>query len=337
MKKKSCIALTGILFFSLSISIAQPTITATGINPVIGESITAVATTATISPGNSGANQTWNLSAITGSSASTTVVAPSSTTNGSSFPNATVCYSSSLPTYYKTSSTAYQYCGVVNSGGVIQSFSNLEDFLRFPFTYTNSYTDAFAMSYLSNGYMMYRTGTITVTADGWGTLTTPNGTFSNILRVHLTENYQDSTNFSGVPFVTSVSTDQYFWYKEGTHASLAAIVSATVQGITTTVSSYITNPVGINEMSRVVADYSISPNPASDKINLSFVLDENKNVEMKIFNSLGEVVKIINNEYLVQGQNITQVDVSTLPNGVYFSQIISENNIPETRRFVVSK
>lgn len=177
-----------ILFFGSLISavntVAQPTITATGINPIGGDVITTTNTNY-VGPGSAGINQTWDLSTMTPSGASATFAYanPSSTPYASSFTNSNVSasYGGSY-VYYKTSSAAWQFYGAVTSATM--SYSNPEDFLHFPFTYTNTYTDSWATTFISGGYTFYRTGTTTVTADGYGTLITPSGTFSNVLRVH---------------------------------------------------------------------------------------------------------------------------------------------------------
>jgi hypothetical protein len=39
----------------------------------------------------------------------------------------------------------------------------------------------------------------------------------------------------------------------------------------------------------------------------------------------------------MQGLNNIQLDVATLPEGIYFAQIVLEGNIAATKRFVVSK
>lgn len=64
---------------------------------------------------------------------------------------------------------------------------------------------------------------------------------------------------------------------------------------------------------------SIYPNPTSDKLN---IVAENIDIaDLKIINSAGEIVQIINN-----WQNET-VDVANLPAGIYYLQLLSETEI----------
>lgn len=332
-------SLHNLLFVGLIASvdgIAQPTLTASGINPVIGDAITNY-TSAFVAPGSAGANQTWNLSSMTqaGTSA-TSAVAPSSTPNGSSFPNSNVAFSGTgYYAYYNTSSTAWQNYGT--SSSIIMAYSNPEDFLHFPFTYNNTYTDIWASTFIST-YTYYRTGTTTVTADGYGTLTTPVGTFSNVLRVHFVQNYQDSTNIPCFgPYVITYQNDQYMWYLNGNHSPIASVYTLTTATSTNTGGYYMSAVLGINEQDNSLISYDVFPNPSTDFLNINIDLTEQQSVEIKLFNSLGsEVITPIIAEGLF-GNNLYAVNVQNFPDGIYFAEVIL-NGIPaSTRRFIVSK
>ncbi len=76
----------------------------------------------------------------------------------------------------------------------------------------------------------------------------------------------------------------------------------------------------------------IYPNPASDKLIVSFSLDKKNEVKLKISNIMGEV--IINDEYLVlQGNNTNILDISDLIPGFYLLSIYNNNNC-NTLRFI---
>src|ERR1039457_6406917 len=109
-----------ILFFGSLIStanvVAQPALTASGINPAVGDQINSNGASY-VSPGNAGANQTWDLSAtVSSGSGSFTYTTASSTTYASSYPNANVATNASGEyVYYKTSATTWQFYGAVTS------------------------------------------------------------------------------------------------------------------------------------------------------------------------------------------------------------------------------
>ena len=121
------------LFCVLNV-VAQPTITAPGVNPVLGQTYN-YPTCTDINPGPAGANQTWNFSAIScGTPDAFSCILPSATPNGSSFTTSNVCMNGpSYPTYWSATPSVYANCGFDNTN--IVAYSNPEDYLRFPFTF----------------------------------------------------------------------------------------------------------------------------------------------------------------------------------------------------------
>lgn len=328
------------LFFGASVLLsvnawAQPTLTATGINAVVGDILSIANSTVSVSPGSAGAGQTWNLSALTGSAASNTVVTVSSTPNAASFPNANISLKgASYYAYYKTSSTAWQNYGSATT--VVMPYSDPEDFLHFPFTYNNTFTDTWAAVF-TNTYTFYRKGSTTVTADGYGTVTTPAGTFNNALRVHFVQTYQDSA-YVGTPYVITYQNDEYMWYLNGNHTPIATVYTLTTSGNPSPGGSYLTNAVnGINDQVNLINNCLVSPNPAVEQINLDFDLAQNKHIEIKLFNSLGASVSPFISAEGLQGSNRYKLDVSTLPEGPYFIQVHLDGTPGTTRKFVISR
>ncbi len=342
MKKPLLSLLSATFLMATAVSVAQPTLTATGINPVIGNTFTYTTTSTYFAQGSAGAGQTWNFATYTGTGgAATPVVSVGSTPSGSSFPAANISINNGggTYTYQKTSSTAYQNYGNVSSGGPVMSYSNPEDFLRFPFTYNNTYTDPWAVTFVNGGYTFYRTGHTVVTADAYGTLTTAAGTFTNVTRVRFHQIYQDSAYF-GTPYIITYDNDEYLWYKDGTHAALAASFTATnsTGGSATQASFYLSSGLaGVNELDQSLSAYNVYPNPAVNNITLGFNLTENKTVQTTIFNAVGQQVSIGQQADGIQGENTLTLDVSTLPEGIYFAQIMVEGNLAGTKRFVVTR
>ena len=86
---------------------------------------------------------------------------------------------------------------------------------------------------------------------------------------------------------------------------------------------------GIGEKETVeVAEYH---NPTSDILNIK-INGNTRNARLVVNNMLGATVRTeaVNSDRI-------RLDVSNLPNGVYFYSIVGENDILVTRRFVVSK
>lgn len=163
--------------------------------------------------GNAGANETYDYAVLPIYNSNYEILGVDNLTSpfGATYPtaNATVSWSSFGNPFYhfQLSDTAYTYLG---GGG---SFSNYElidtyDQLRFPFSYNDTYSDSFVTVSNTGGY---RVGSVTVTAEGYGTLLIPNQTFSDVLRVRRESDYYDTIN--GNPR-HSVET-YYEYYKPG--------------------------------------------------------------------------------------------------------------------------
>jgi hypothetical protein len=280
-------AIVSISIFFIGNCIAQPVLDSANSAPSLGESF-STNNCNYVAPGSSGANATWDLSsfvAISVSASSTDTVSKSF--YAPAFPNATVISESSGNLeFYFTSSNLWQNQGIVSAAGVVFNYSNYEDLLHFPFTYPDTYTDQFAATFTSNGYQYKRSGSVTVTADAYGTLLLPGLTLSNILRVHLVETYQDST-FIDTPFIIPYINDEYMYYLPGLHQPVAAVYTLTISGSASTAGYYSISTTGIKEESALVS-FNLFPNPSSDNLAIQMSLSENKKICIKVFNTLGQ-------------------------------------------------
>jgi hypothetical protein len=77
----------------------------------------------------------------------------------------------------------------------------------------------------------------------------------------------------------------------------------------------------------ILEHFNLFPNPANASVNLSFESSEEQEVQYVMTNFLGQVV-LNENMKAVKGFNSRKVDVSTLPDGSYLMQLVSEK---ETR------
>ncbi len=334
---KKTITFFAINLLLVSLLISQPTLTSTGVSPIIGDSYN-LSSTNYVSPGNSGANQTWDLSSLsTTSTATISVVNTSTTPQGNSFPNANLAlsYGNSMFQYVKTSPTALQNMGLSNST-ITMPYSNPEDLLRFPFTYNDTYSDTWATQFMSGGYMFYRSGTTTITADGYGTLITPAGTYTNTLRISVLQTYQDSA-YMGMPYLISYTNQQYMWYREGLRGHIASLYSLTSSSSSNEGGTYVDITVGVDDLSSFNHSVSLSPNPTSDKIKIDFELNENKLIDIQIFNTSGQLVKKVQTNPLSKGLHSLTMDVDELSEGIYFAQIWTSGNLISTQRFIISR
>ncbi|MFH2094240.1 MAG: T9SS type A sorting domain-containing protein, partial [Bacteroidota bacterium] len=82
-------------------------------------------------------------------------------------------------------------------------------------------------------------------------------------------------------------------------------------------------PVGKISASRE-SDIYIYPNPATDQLSINFSLHQPYSAEIKLYNAIGKVVysKSITNAK----QHFTKLDVSSLPAGLYFVEVVNGSN-----------
>ncbi|HTL80110.1 MAG TPA: T9SS type A sorting domain-containing protein [Bacteroidia bacterium] len=315
---------------------AQPTLTASSINPAVGDVYNTV-TSAYVSPGSSGANQTWNLALTNNGTVAQSAVAPGTTPYAATYPTATVALSSSGNyTYYKTSTSSWQNIGVVNGSGTQIVYSNVEDMMHFPGNYNDTYTDPWAATFVQSTYTYYRTGNTTVTDDAYGTLTTPVGTFNNVMRVHFVQIYQDSTNISSQPFVINYNNDEYMWFLNGNHFPIAAVYTLTISSAGTQQGGfYMTNAVGIPEQT-TLSSFSALPNPANDVVTFNYTLQAKNEVTLHLYNNLGQEMELPETASGIVGENKLQVNVADLPEGIYYATLSVNGEKGVTQKIVVT-
>jgi hypothetical protein len=88
------------------------------------------------------------------------------------------------------------------------------------------------------------------------------------------------------------------------------------------------NYVGISELSSTV-DWSIFPNPSVDGKAMISIPADNTVKEIKLLNTLGETIRVINNP------TETQVEIELESNGVYIIQLTTISDAIETKKLVI--
>lgn len=284
--------------------------------------------------GPTGTGQTWNYGSMQINSASTTInyVAPSSTPYGSSFPSATMATSdgSGMYGYYTTSSSALNLAGVANSQTTLP-YSNSELISQYPFAYSNTVTDAFYSSYTSNSIPAIRSGNVTITADGAGTLILPSGSYP-VLRVKVVQLFQDSIIGFYNAYYNFVS---YYWYSASQKFPLLTynVLTTTVFSTPNTARAvYVNSAVaGVGENFSPVSGVNLFPNPSSTQSQLDFTLAQPENVSIVVRDMTGRNVMEIQKGELDAGIYSETLDLSTLPKGIYFVSILAGDKISNSK------
>lgn len=89
-----------------------------------------------------------------------------------------------------------------------------------------------------------------------------------------------------------------------------------------------------NEIS--INDFSVFPNPISNKATVEFEINSNQNINISIINSAGQQIQQICNQEYQSGKYSNTFSVDNLPNGLYFLNVESNNQII-IRKLVINK
>ena len=202
---------------------AQPIIDQGNFAPSPGESF-VVNNGAWMDPGASGANVTWDFSGLVIDSTSTlTYVDPATTPMTDSFPTATLALAEGGGYAYRSFDATGGYYLGYHQGGTspVVDYSDPELTFQFPCTYGTQWDDSLFADYLP-GSSWYLAGTINAEADGYGTLILPYGTFTNVIRLHLTRNSILETQWPEDGYYV----DTIFYYLHpGTHYPVVEVYS----------------------------------------------------------------------------------------------------------------
>lgn len=320
-----------LLIFSLTglagLSIAQPVIQSSDISNIVGETYTVNVAATYQSEGAAGANQTWDFSGLTSGTAATIEMQnPSSTASGSQFTSATVSQYIAIQStymYFGWSSSEHTNYGLV-AGGATIPYSNPEVMFNLPLTYGNTHTDDFDATFTSQGYLWDRSGSVSSEVDGYGTLITPSGTFTDVLRVKVEEDYQD--DLQAFPQSAYYQSEVYHWYKAGVHYPLMVNTTLTINGQSQSSVQYTDVETGILESTHV--NVSVFPNPATDVLNV--VGNDFSKGAYEVSDVLGKTVL---NGTVTNGQ----INVNTLPSGIYILKLASTDNTVGVTKFQVRR
>ncbi|KAA5533302.1 T9SS type A sorting domain-containing protein [Taibaiella lutea] len=334
-------SLSLLLSVAANMAIAQPTLTALTSTPTVGLKDTLHQNT-TYLPGNAGANQTWDFSGQTFSSiVPNAYEACNSTNNCGAFPGANlVDNANGSYIYYNATSTALSIQGTSVSGTNIPN-SDAEDFFQFPITFGNSYTDTWQATMTNGGMTFYRSGIDSVSADGWGTLITPAGTFANTLRVKRIMTYKDSANVGGSPIIINYVTTLYSWndvsHKDMLYSTSQIVATTGGTPSTTNTSTYTsgqvsTGPSGIsNTEAATKLNLQISPNPAHDKVQVAITLEAKTTATINITDITGRVVYTSISNNLSTGNNRIEISTTNIPAGLYILRIMAGDTISASK------
>lgn len=301
-------------------AIAQPTLTSSmNFQPGDMFSFTNMDTVG-VTPGASGANVTWNFASLTsGSTGSLIYVDAATTPNASTFPNADVAAVDASSTYQYYSTGSILADEGIYGGTTYITYSDPANFLVFPVSYNDTYTDNFSGSGSLGGNPVTRTGTTTTTADAHGTLILPFGTYNNVIRLKTVQSNTTVTSFGNI-----IQDITYYQWYDGTYKfPILQIMysTSTFMGTTTPANSVLTSTptTGIKEATNE-RSFAMYPNPATSSITINNGNDVIESVSILSLN--GSVALEIKG-----GNSVISTDISSLAKGMYQVRVVDASGV----------
>ncbi|HSI89626.1 MAG TPA: T9SS type A sorting domain-containing protein [Adhaeribacter sp.] len=316
------------------LEVPTPNLTASGTNLRIGDTFlvheTTVAAPHFTTAAAAGANQIWNFSALSSvATQQAAVVARNAAPKAGSYPAANMVIK-----------VGAEFAYIENNGLVIkehaafQSVQNITlentdpaEKLRFPLTYNDTFSDTFAGTVDLNGSTIPRNGNVTVTAEGYGTLVTPTGTYTNVLKVKTEEIANPMTLYSE-------NTLTYDWFLPGVRFPLLRMTRRVTLPSTVFTAFYLDQVLGTKEDLAERLQFSVFPNPATETATIQFFSEKNTGATLSITNLTGQEVKRLERERWAAGSGSLTIDVSGLPKGIYLVRLETGGQVAVRRLLV---
>ena len=196
----------------------------------------------TIDPGPAGTNIIWDFSTISGGTFingdPAFCVDPAGTPyiDSASVATANICVRGEGTSdegqfvYYEMTNTSQTMLGLGNSQSGGTSFASYIDPLigmEFPCSYGSNFTDTYEYQIYNTTagmYFMKDVGTAVTTVDAWGSITTPEAHYDNVIRLKTTTTSDLFMNFGAGWVLTSSSVDiHYSWIAENMKVNVFSI------------------------------------------------------------------------------------------------------------------
>lgn len=238
-----------------------------------------------MNPGPSGSNVSWDFSTISGGTyiagEPSFCIDPAGTpyVDSTSLVGSNLCIrgegtSDEGPfVYYAMTNSNQSMLGLGNTVGGAVSFANYDDPLigiEFPCSYGTNISDTYKYRLYNSTagmYMMKDSGYVMMTVDAWGSITTPEAHYDNVIRLVTTTTSYMYMNFGAGWVHTGTNVDiHYSWMAENLKINVFSITEfVTAGGYSVTYLVDHNFPLGIDEAEKIAFD--IYPNPATSIIH----------------------------------------------------------------------
>jgi hypothetical protein len=320
-------------------AVAQ-TLTGATNNPQIGDSFVLQYSTP-LSPGGAGTGQTWDFSAATVDSTETQYfVDPQGTPGFSTVPNADLAITTDFASYgyWIANDQVWALAGSYSADEALGfAYTDPATYIAYPCSYNSTWTDTYGFAFDADGLQVTSSGSAAAEADGLGTLITPYGTVSNVLRIR--QENEETTLITGIGELNVEST-QYLYVKPGVRFPLAIVSTSisTVFGIPgEPVNDMVWldgSTVGLAEAVHHAIGVELYPNPAKDRITITYGASSSA-VQVDVIDAAGHVVRTEQLSQQPIGINRVDLPLNNVPAGIYLVRILADNGDQGVQRLVI--
>lgn len=346
MKKIRLFCAVALVAFTLESVKSQTVITYNNHAPQIGQSVTLMTLTSgfdpiNIDPGTPGPNKTWNFSTFVGDDEYTTTFIDPTTTP---FADSIVGMGINLAIQFIDDEDAGYSFLTVNQTSLLNKGFGMMDYgapfmfaaydpalmlMKYPFAYNESFNSYGQYQIALEGFQMINKSWTTSTADAYGTLITPVGTFNNALRIKTISIDSTFINIPGFPMPPSGSESiDYVWFSNDHRFMIFSIYGEMNEGVFEAydIDYLVTETVGVQELAHKSLHFY--PNPASDFINIT-----KPGSHFGLYDMQGR--KML--EATSTDQNINRLDVRYLPEGLYFLKELSGSEVVSSSKVMIKR
>lgn len=234
--------------------------------------------------------------------------------------------------FYKNTSSSFVQAGnaaTLNEIPLPNKFSDPDKIFQFPLNFGNadSSYSTYNFAVPGIGYLGGWKNRVNH-ADGWGTLTTPYGTF-NVLRVksevmQYDSIYIDSLGF-GIP--TTREYTEYKWLGENFGLPLCTVTDDGLLSTITYIDSVRNILSGVSEID-IAKKIRIFPNPCEDKISIQSVFPIEMNHGIEVLNMEGKVVQSFKFQNASNTKKSLHLNFNQgAQSGIYFLKFVVEGRV----------
>ncbi|MGI9580797.1 T9SS type A sorting domain-containing protein [Chryseobacterium sp. RRHN12] len=304
---------------------AQITLTKAANDPVSGDLVNYNLVTGTVDNSATGANVTFSNESLTmGASSQTTYSVPTST-ELTTFPGSTIKIMDGTNTiYYKASDTKLEITGIVSPQATLNFSADNGTYNNYPTSFGTAQNDTAKGTFTSSVANGLFSGTMATQADAYGTLIIGSQTYSNVLRVKYTQNFNLYLSFDVIYSnpIGTVTNTAYAYYDASHRYALLISTSGNISIPLLSINQTAATALALNETflstSNAVKkeNLMVYPNPAQDFIGFKGNTDNYS--KANIYSLDGKLVKTSD---IKSGT----VQISDLPPASYFIEISGKN------------